>query len=177
MTYAAPIGLDPNVAAAHLPVISIRAAWYNELAGQEATYFPCFVGLKFFSAPPSGLNPKSYWRPIRKGVLTQGQKSLINLAVMLDGTHWLANEQPVSWSMSANSLLTLQTDAQFGKTSVFGDHFTVGTLLPVPLTTDPSVPQQPGNLGVSINITGTYADGTTIMDQLKLYPTPGDTLS
>lgn len=177
MTYVAPVGLDPNVAALHLPQICMRAAWYNELAGQETTYFPAFIGLKFWSAPPVGPNLKSIWRPVSKGVLTQGAKSLVNFAVLLRGTHWLYEEQPVSFTLSPNNLLTIQSDAAYGKTSIYGDHFPVGTLLPVPPLLDPNVPQQAGHLGTSINITATFADGTFIKDQLLLYPTPGDTLS
>lgn len=162
--------LPQTLLEAHPPRIVIRAAWYTELTGQEATYFPSNIGHELYTAPPSGNPPVSVWRSIRDGVLTQAANTLINFAVKLQGTDWLKDVQPVSWSMIASDFMTLQTDAQFGKTSIYGDQFPVGILVPNPAVPNPDNTHAAGKLGVVVQVTGTYADNSTITDILVVYP-------
>lgn len=162
--------LPQSLLDAHPPQIVMRAAWYTELTGQEATYFPSFVGNQYWDAPPAGNPPAIQWRSVRDGVLTQETKTLINLAVILEGTQWLKDEQPVSWAVEANDYVTLQTDTQFGMTSVYGDQLEVATLVPNMPIPDPNNVHAAGKLGRAVTITGTYADSSTIIEMLVIHP-------
>lgn len=166
-------------AAIHPPVIVMRAAWFNELAGQESTYYPLVVGTKYWSAPPSASN-LGKWNKIRQGVMVKGDWGLINLAVKYDGTPWLLgqqpllseNAQPVSWSVDNATFCTIHTAVAYGKTSVYPDAQTVAIIAPNPAVPDPSEPKIKGSLGRSLLITATFADGTNLTDTLLMYPQP-----
>jgi len=166
-------------AAIHPPVIVMRAAWYTELAGQESVYYPLVVGTKSWSAPPSAMNLGS-WVKIRQGVMVRSSWGLINLAVKYDGTPWLLGQQPllpedaqpVSWTADDTNFCSIHSAVSYGKTSVYPDAQTVSVIAPNPPVPDPSEPKIKGNLGRSLLITATFADGTSISDALLMYPQP-----
>ena len=160
----------------HPPIIAIRAAWFTELTGQEANYFPSIIGGETWSAPPTGVANLKNWKLARHGVMTWRGNSIINLAVLQEGTPWLAEEQPVSWSVDNTSLCKLYTPAQYGKTSIYGDSQMIAVLEPNNSVPDPSNPNIKNNVGRAVLLTGTYQDGSTIVEELILYPQPIETL-
>lgn len=150
----------------HPPIIAMRAAWQNALTGQEAVYFPSIIGGQTWNAPPTAANLKN-WKWVRHGILTIAQNTLVNLAVLQQGTPWLAAEQPVSWSLDSNQYASLQG---VDSGSIYGDNQQLLKINPNLPTPDPSEAKIKGYLGRAVLITGTYADGSTIVEQLLLYP-------
>lgn len=161
----------------HPPIIAMRAAWFNELAGQEANYFPSIIGGNTWNAPPTKASNLKNWKWVRHGVLTWKANTIVNLAVLQQGTPWLAAVQPTSWTVDNPNLCKLYTPAQYGKTSIYGDSQMIAVLSPNLAVPDPSDPNIKGNVGRAVLLTGTYADGSTIVEELILYPHPADPLS
>lgn len=153
----------------HPPQIGIRAAWFQELAAQSANYFPAVIGLKTWNTPPTR-QTLDEWHHSRKGVLVVAQNVLLNLAVIQEGTQWLAAVQPVSWKVDNPAYATLYTPAAYGKTSLYPDARTVALIQPNVAIPDPGDNKIKGAVGRSLLITGTYADGSTITDVLIMAP-------
>lgn len=171
-------------AAIHPPVIVMRAAWYTELAGQESVYYPLVVGRKYWATPPSSTN-LGKWMKIRQGVMVRGGWGLVNLAVKYDGTPWLLGQQPllpedaqpVSWTVDNAAFCSIHSAAAYGKTSVYPDAQAVAVIAPNPAVPDPTEPKIKGNVGRSLLITATFADGTSISETLLMYPQPVPSVS
>lgn len=150
----------------HPPVIAMRAAWASNLSGQVGNYYPSIIGGETWNAPPTVANVKN-WKWVRHGVLTLKANTLVNIAVLQQGTQWLAATQPVSWSVDTSGLAAFQG---VDTNSIYGDRqqlLKINPNVPIP---DPSDPNIKGYVGKSVLITGTYADGSKIVESLLLYP-------
>lgn len=158
-----------DIYAQHTPVIALRAAMYSELAAQAANYYPAVIGPHLWSAAPSRTNLDT-WHHARKGVLVSANQAIVNLAVVYRETQWLVANQPVSWAVDNASFCTIQTDAAFGKTTLYPDKQPVAIFAPNPAQPDPNVPAIKGAVGRAVLITGTFSDGSTITEEVLLFP-------
>jgi hypothetical protein len=158
-----------DIYAQHTPVIGVRAAWYSELAAQAANYYPAGIGPTLWSAAPTKQTLDT-WHHARKGILVVGQNAIANLAVIYRGTQWLTANQPVSWKVDNASFCTLYTDAAFGKTTLYPDKQMVAVFAPNPAQPDPNVPAIKGSVGRAVLITGTFSDGSTITEEVIMFP-------
>jgi hypothetical protein len=151
----------PAPSGAPVPQIAMRPGWFTDLTGSESLYYPAFIGEVQWNAPPQGPNAVVNWVPMIEGIQVQAANLLMNIAVIQEGTQWLYDQQPVSWSVEQNSLVTLYAANAFPYESVYADAEEIVQVKPNTLT-----------VGASVTITGTFADGSTISAVLTMAPTP-----
>jgi hypothetical protein len=141
--------------------ISIRAGWFNELGGAQSLYYPVTIGSTVISSPPTGPNAASTWSPVTAGVTVGATDALLNLALIDLSTGLPATVQPVSWGVSLPGNATLFSAGSLPYTSVYSD--AEETMVLVPNLTGATL---------MMNVVGTFADLSTVIQQMPVYATP-----